>query len=122
MSYPDSFWDLIKMDYEIGDYSFGELAEKYEVSKASIHSRFTKEKWDKPYYQKLIQDSMDLVHRRVAYGNDFKQASPYTKKLMIKSLDEKNLLHEMAEYLFVDVKEIKRQRKLNNIMSDYGYN
>jgi len=121
MSYPDTFWELIKMDYEIGNYSFGELAEKYEVSKSSIHRRFTIDKWDKPYHQQLIQDSIDLAYRRIEYGNNFKQASPYTKKLMIKELDELNLLHEMAKYLFIDVKEAKQQAELNNILSEYDY-
>ena len=59
MSYPASFWELIKIDFEIKDYSFGELAEKYDISKATIHKRATKEKWDKPYYQQLIQDEIN---------------------------------------------------------------
>ncbi len=50
---------------------------------------------------------------------EVKQASPYAKKLMIKSLDEGKLLHEMAKYLFVDVKEQRMTEKLKTICGNY---
>ena len=111
MAYPDSFWQQVKIGYEIHGYSYGELAKQYGLSKATIHKRSKKESWDNTWAEPLIQKQVQAEKDKIAYFQEiasvFHSMSKHGKKSLIKRLDENKLLDDAAKFIFPDPQQEK---------------
>ena len=89
-------WKAVRDDYEIRSMSYGELSEKYGVSKAAISKQATGEGWIKGLSEPLINSKIDAIQTL----NDI----------------NKRLINEPIETRLVFEQEV--DRRLANLMSD----
>jgi len=119
MSFPDSFWQLIKSDYEINCYTFGELSKKYGIGKSTIHKRCMKERWSQPKMQQLIQMSVDAKKSQIAYFQElavlYHKLSKAGKMKIVEELDKDGWLMDAAQYIFSEPREEKYKKMLEEI-------